>query len=381
MSDTARYAICTAILLTLAFAATAENKPMRAPETVDIFVAGNDGVDTYRIPSLLVVPDGSLLAFCEARKQSMEDASPTDMVLKRSMDSGRTWSPMQTILQGGGNEAIMNPCPVFDSCTSTLFLFCVNAHKIREDHHVPLLLASADFGRTWSKPEDIAERISAFEETFVPGPGIGIQMQNGRLVIPGYAGEFDNETKSGYYSRVLYSDDHGAHWTMGRPVAEFTDESQVMERVDGTLMLNMRGDMGTSCRAVALSRDGGQTWADFYWDRALNECPCQAALLHYSRRGVDRKNRILFSNPDNAGEKFGVVERTQMTVRLSYDEGKTWPIKKRIHAGPSSYSGLVRLPDGDIGMVYEGGEKHRREWIRFVRFSLAWLTDGHDCIP
>ncbi|MBI4556794.1 MAG: exo-alpha-sialidase [Candidatus Hydrogenedentes bacterium] len=65
-----------------------------------------------------------------------------------------------------------------------------------------------------------------------------------------------------------------------------------------------------------------------------------------------------------------------MTVRLSYDEGKTWPVRRLIHAGLASYSSLVRPPDGDIGLVFEGGEKHRREWIRFGRFSLSWLTDG-----
>ncbi len=98
----------------------------------------------------------------------------------------------------------------------------------------------------------------------------------------------------------------------------------------------------------------------------------------YSPRGELGGPRLLFANPDNRGEKYGVVERTHLTVRLSYDEGGTWPIQKLIHAGPSSYSGLVRLPDGDIGMLLEGGEKHRREWIRFARFSLGWLTDGAD---
>ncbi len=85
---------------------------------------------------------------------------------------------------------------------------------------------------------------------------------------------------------------------------------------------------------------------------------------------------VLFSNPDDHGEKFNVVERTKMTVRLSYDEGNTWPVKRLIHAGPASYSTMVRLPDGDIGILFEGGEKHRREFIRFARFSLEWLTAG-----
>ena len=67
-----------------------------------------------------------------------------------------------------------------------------------------------------------------------------------------------------------------------------------------------------------------------------------------------------------------------MAVRLSYDEGKTWSVKRLIHPGPASYSSLVRLPDGHIGLLFEGGEKHRREWIRFARFSLSWLTQGAD---
>jgi len=143
-------------------------------------------------------------------------------------------------------------------------------------------------------------------------------------------------------------------------------------------MLNMRQGTGQSCRAVALSSDGGESWGTVTWDRALNECPCQASFLRYSCAGSGDRGRLLFANPDNVGERFGVVERSRMTVRASYDEGQTWPVKKLIHAGPSSYSGLVRLANGDIGLVFEGGETHRREWIRFCSLPLAWLTDGCD---
>ena len=68
-----------------------------------------------------------------------------------------------------------------------------------------------------------------------------------------------------------------------------------------------------------------------------------------------------------------------MTVRLSYDEGKTWPIAKSLHAGPSAYSCLAVLPDGDIACFYEGGETRYGEMV-FARFSLAWLTDGKDSL-
>ncbi len=351
------------------------------PEPVNVFTAGTEGVDTYRIPSLIAAPDGTLLAFCEARKESMADASPTDMILRRSVDGGRTWLPTQTLVPGNGDEAWMNPCPVVDREKNAVLLFCMDANRLSEGHNGHALLTSLDNGKTWSSPVEAAPMISNYDDTFVSGPGVGIQMNSGRLVIPGYAGEFSNDIKAGFHSCVLYSDDHGKHWTLGAPVAEFSDESQVVEVNDGTLMLNMRGDMGKSCRGVAISSDGGASWKPLRWDRALNDCPCQASLVRYSAPDDGGRNRLLFANPDNAGEEFGAVERTRMTVRVSYDEGKTWPIKKLIHAGPSSYSSLLRLPGGDIGLLFEGGDKHRREWIRFVRFSLSWLTGGADALP
>jgi len=133
-----------------------------------------------------------------------------------------------------------------------------------------------------------------------------------------------------------------------------------------------------SCRGVATSTDGGASWSTVRWDAALNECPCQASIVRYSEEKSGAAGVLLFANPDNYGELFGVVERTKMTVRLSRDDGTTWPVKRLIHAGPSSYSTLVQLSNGDIGILFEGGEKHRREWIRFARFSMAWLTGGED---
>ena len=189
---------------------------------------------------------------------------------------------------------------------------------------------------------------------------------------------FDPETRTGCRSRVLYSDDHGATWSFGTCVSTFTNECQAVELSNGTLMLNMRDNTGRSCRAVALSEDGGQTWGEVSWDEALNECPCQASIIRYGLSGQDGKDCLLFANPDISGERYGVVKRTRMTVKLSYDGGKTWPVKKLIHPGPSSYSSLARLSDGAIGLVFEGGRQHRREWIRFVRFSLDWLTQQGD---
>ena len=356
-----------------------EGQETRSPVQTDVYVSGADGVHTYRIPAMIVSPGGTLLVFCEARKQSITDASPTDMVLKRSADGGKTWSATQVLIRGEASEAIMNPCPVVDAATGSIVLVCTNAHRIEHGHHRHLMITSKDDGTTWSKPVDLGTRITPYDDTFVSGPGVGIQTKSGRLIIPGYTGKYEGKTRTGLYSRVLYSDDHGRSWTMGRKVSAYTNECQVVELTDGKLMLNMRENTGQSCRAVATSEDGGQTWSEPYWDRALNECPCQASFIRYTHAETHGRSRLLFANPDVSGQRYGVVKRTRMTVRLSYDEGKTWPAGKLIHPGPSSYSSLVRLPDGDVGLVYEGGQEHRREWIRFARISLHWLTDGKDC--
>jgi len=350
----------------------------------DVFVAGQDGVHTYRIPAMVLSPSGAVLVFCEARKQSISDASPTDMVLKRSLDGGNTWLPMQTLVRGEGTDALMNPVAAVDRATGTVFLMCCNTNrKTRGEHRRHLLLASRDDGATWSAPVDIGSRIAGYDDTFVPGPGCGIQTRTGRLVVPGYTSpeKIDAKNEQGFRSRVLYGDDGGKTWRMGQPVDNHTNESQVVELADGRLMLNMRQGTGRSCRATAISKDGGETWSPVTWDRALNECPCQASILRHSSADKDGRSIIVFANPNNAGERYGVVERTKMTVRISYDEAQTWPVKKLIHAGPSSYSGLVGFSNGDVGLVFEGGEKHRREWIRFTRLPPAWLMNGRTPQP
>lgn len=351
------------------------NSPI--PVSSDPFVAGQDGVHTYRIPAVVLSPSGAVLVFCEARRESIRDASPTDMVLRRSLDDGATWLPIQTLVRGEGTDALMNPVAVVDHATGTVLLLCCNTNRAtRGEHRRHLLLSSRDDGTTWSGPVDLGSKIADYDDTFVPGPGCGIQTRSGRLVVPGYTSPetIDARTESGFRSRVLYSDDHGQSWRMGQPVDSHTNESQVVELTDGRLLLNMRQGTGQCCRAVAVSDNGGESWGPVSWDRTLNECPCQASILRHSSADSDGRSIVLFANPDNAGERFGVIERTRMTVRLSYDEGRTWPVKKLIHGGPSSYSGLVRFPNGDVGLVFEGGEAHRREWIRFCRLPLAWLT-------
>ena len=348
----------------------------------DVFISGQDGSHTYRIPSVVVASDGGLLAFCEARRTTGSDTGDIDLVLKRSADGGATWGEMQVIWDDGPNTC-GNPCAVVDQETSTIWLLA--CHNLVEDHEMKIwegmskstrtiwAIRSDDSGASWSSPVEITSTTKPPNWSwYATGPGSGIQLQygdhKGRLVIPcdhGVAGGWD------YHSHVFYSDDHGETWQLGGSVPDnTTSECQVVELADGTLLLSIRYHAWINraeapyYRTIAFSRDGGETWGDVRKDQALIDPRCQASIFRHTSG-----NAILFSNPANTA-------RDRMTVRASYDEGKTWAASKMLHPGPSAYSCLTVLPDNSIGCFYERGEEEPREKITFARFSLEWFSEG-----
>jgi sialidase-1 len=338
-----------------------------------VFVSGEQGYHAYRIPALIVSPKGTLLAFCEGRKKSRSDTGDIDVLLKRSLDGGKTWSAAQVIWDEGDNTC-GNPCAVVDRATGTIWLLLT--HNLGADTEAMIVdqkskgtrtvwvTKSTDDGVTWAKPIEITKDVKRSDWTwYATGPGIGIQLKSGRLVIP-----CDNKvavTKA-RQSHVIYSDDHGATWKISAPVGPNCNESQVVERSDGSLLLNMRSYQANNRRLVALSNDGGATWSKPVEDSALIEPVCQASTLRYR---ADAKSPILFSNPAS-------LKREKLTVKLSNDEGKTWPVAKELHAGPAAYSCLAVLPDGMIACLYERGQNQPYETITLSRFSLKWLMDG-----
>jgi sialidase-1 len=349
----------------------------------DIFTQGDNGFHAYRIPSLIVTQKGTILAFAEARKNSRRDHGHLETVLRRSFDGGKTWRPIQVVAKDG-THAVQNPTAVIDRSVGTIWLMLIRTDAIRfktEDDieksptraRSVWVTHSTDEGTSWSKPADITESVCPGNwRECVPGPGVGIQLRSGRLVIPAYHSVIGNE--EGYQNYVIYSDDHGKTWRGGESTEPKMDESQVVELADGSLMLNMRSNRGKGRRGIAVSKDGGKTWSKVSDDPTLIEPVCQASFIRYTDPSRSLRSRLLFSNP--AREERG--DRTKLTVRISYDEGKTWPAAKLLNAGPSGYSCLAVLPDLSIGCLYERGEKIYSEKITFARFSLDWLTDGKD---
>lgn len=347
-----------------------------------LWSARDYGYHTYRIPSLIVTAKGSLLAFAEGRKNDTSDRGDIDLVMKRSTDGGRTWSDQQVIWNDSDNTC-GNPCPVVDRATGRILLLLT--HNLGKDSEAAItankskgtrtvwIAHSDDDGRTWTAPREITDQVKEPRwGWYATGPGIGIQLtrgeHKGRLVIP------CDQKNTGKFSHVIYSDDGGASWKIGGRSPDGFNECQVVELADGRLMLNMRNaDRAIKKRGVAFSEDGGLTWKDVYRDEQLIEPVCQASLIRHSWPDAVRKQpgRLLFCNPAS-------TSRENMTIRLSEDEGKTWPFARRLWKGPSAYSCLAVLGDGTILCLHEAGEKKPYEHILLSQFSLDFVRQPDD---
>lgn len=349
-----------------------------------LFVSGEDGYDTYRIPALAVTNGGVVLAFCEGRNDGRGDTGDIDMLLKRSTDNGKTWSAQSVVWDDGGNTC-GNPAPVVDRETGTIFLLMT--WNRGDDHERDIIdlkstdtrrvyvTESRDDGVTWSVPREITGATKKANWTwYATGPGAGIQVERGehkgRLIVP--CDHIEAETKD-YYSHVIYSDDRGATWELGgRSPEPFVNECEVVELSNGNLMLNMRNyDRSKRARQVAISEDGGATWIDQHFDATLVEPICQASIRRVGKVRGKGKKQILFSNPASARG------RVNMTVRLSEDDGGTWGRSLVLHAGASAYSDLAVLDGGRIACFYERGVENPYESIWFGTFGLGDLEDGN----
>jgi sialidase-1 len=364
-------------ICSLAWTHSSEPRPQDAPVPVDVFVSGEDGYHTYRIPAVIQAGNGDLLAICEGRRGGGSDSGDIDILLKRSSDQGVTWSE-QIVIWDDGVNTCGNPCPVLDEQTGVIHLLLT--HNLGQDHEREIIaqtaegtrtvwsLQSKDHGLTWSKPRDVTKSTKDPNWTwYATGPGAGIQLQRGehegRLVIP--CDHIEASSKR-YLSHVIYSDDHGKSWVLGGSSPEDqVNECEVVELEDGELLLNMRNyDRTHHRRQVTRSLDGGESWMDQQHDDALIEPICQASLRRLRWKSAAAPGVILFSNPADK------ESRERMTLRASLDDCATWSREWVLYPGPSAYSCLTRLSQGGAGCLFEA-DGYRR--IVFLGLSSRWL--------
>ena len=360
------------LLSCCAAAARADELPLS-----DVFVGGQEGFAVYRIPALVATTRGTLLAFAEGRK-TLGDQSQNQIVLKRSTDGGKSWLPLQLIAQDGASS-LNNPQAVVVGKTGRVLLMYQRYPPGRREGNVATGLTdtnictswitqSDDDGVTWSAPRDLTAQIKrATATSLASGPGIGIELRRGphagRLIMP-----FNEGPAGKWHVFAAFSDDGGASWKSGEPAPNtgkgFGNEVQMAELNDGSVLLNARNQGGAKLRKVATSRDGGATWSSLKDDAQLPEPVCQASLLRYPKIGAPEKDVLLFCNPASQ------TKRTTGTVRLSRDDGRTWPVSRVLYPGSFAYSCMAPQSDGSVALIFERDGCSR---IAFCCFTLSWL--------
>ena len=327
-------------------------KPVFEEQT--FFSSGQKGYVGYRIPALAVSTRGTILAFAEGRKDGRGDYADINMALRRSTDGGRTWTDTRFIVDDG-THTMGNPCPVVDAHDgSILLVFC-------RDNKQVFVTRSTDDGESWTEPEDITKQATDSRVYFVyTGPGHGIQLNSGRLLIPSSC-DYGKKIGDMQGSYALLSDDHGKSWRMGGFLEpDTTDECEAVELSDGRVYMNARSRQDRKQRGCAFSNDGGESWSAVRFDSALPEPSCQGSVI-----GIP-EDRILCSCPANP---YG---RAILTVRMSSDGAKTWPVSRVVHQGAAAYSDLAFTRDNEVLCLYETDDYTR---IVLARFNLEWLTD------
>ncbi|MCC5939440.1 MAG: exo-alpha-sialidase [Lunatimonas sp.] len=351
----------------------------------DLFVNGTYGYHTFRIPSLIVTRQGSVIAFAEGRKNDQSDTGDIDLVMRRSTDGGETWGPL-TVIWDDGDNVCGNPTAVVDLETGLIWLLLTwnrgDDHErdiIRgqsKDTRRVFITHSGDDGLTWATPTDVtAATKDPSWGWYATGPGMGVQLQHGphrgRLVIPANHSYTDSDGKIAgggfeYGAHSIFSDDHGKTWQMGGLIQPKMNESQLVELGggSGTLLINMRSYYGKNRRAQALSDDGGLSWTDAVEAVDLVEPVCQAAIIRYPLKSAPNGEVLLFSNPAS-------TKREQMEIKVSKDDGRSWKTWVRLYDGPAAYSALAVLPSGEVLCLYEKGVNNPYERIRLVKLSAV----------
>jgi sialidase-1 len=361
--------IASVLVLVMVVPGTAAESALKH---VDVYTSGVDGYKIYRIPAIETAPDGSLLAFAEARKYGGSDPGfgkqDIDLVLKRSTDGGLTWSPMKIIEDPGEFWSAANPTTVVDRQTGRVWVLYLRSKPERStdtsrpgtDDMQTLARYSSDQGLTWSEPIDLTKVARDYSDpawqASVVGPGGAIQTKSGRLVAPVW-----KVKPSGVFT--ISSDDHGQTWQRGAlvPGKQGGDEDQVVELADGRLLLDIRQNGGPR-RLLATSSDAGQTWSEPRPGEVVTPVACAIERLTLQAAGDDR-NRIIWTGPKGPGRKT-------LVARLSYDEGQTFTNERLIADEPAAYSDLALLKDKSVGVLWERGDYR---FITFTRLSLESL--------
>lgn len=373
---------------------------------------GQDGIVSSRIPGLATSNNGTLLAIFDARYDSARDLQGNmDIALHRSFDKGLTWQPIQTVLdmgEWGGLpqkfNGVSDACILVDKSTNDIYVAGLWMHGALDDNgkwiegldekstywihqwrkrgSQPgiglketcqfLMAKSTDDGLSWSFPDNITGKTKRSEWwLFAPAPGQGITLEDGTLVFPTQG----RDEKGAAFSNITYSKDHGKTWTTSNPAYSNVTECNAVQLSDGTVMLNMRdnrnrGNKDVNGRRICTTTDLGETWTEHPTSRkALVEPTCMGSLhRHDYRVNGEKRSILLFANPSD------YKTRDKLTLKVSFDDGMTWPEKYWImfdQYRSAGYSSITSIDESSIGILYESSQAN----LAFIRIDLTEILN------
>lgn len=337
-----------------------------------LYRPGDYGSNYWRIPAILQLSDGTLLTVNDRRNVVQDDLpNQIDVVSRYSTDGGRSWSEPVFIARNGGKMFGFGDPGLAELEDGTVICtFCGGQRLDKscwEDPQRSYFAVSKDHGRTWSEPENITASIwgpdprnpfckrynSSF---FSSGNSLVLKSDphKGRMLV---ANVCTYDSWRGLCNHAVYTDDGGQTWNVSElAYADKGDEAKMVELLDGRILMSIRqnGD-----RAYVISEDGGQTWSEPAFWNEIHTNACNGDLIRYN-------DSILLHSVPNS------MKRENVSIFLSYDEGRTWPEHKSICHGRSVYSSLTVLQDGTIGAYIEEDPTGACE-LWYMNFSLDWL--------
>lgn len=354
---------------------------------IDLFEAGASGYQTCRIPVLLRTPSGALIATCEARKH-WGDWADIDILIRRSEDGGKTWSPASVLADGGVLPA-SNSNLLLDAQGRVHFVYFVN-------YQHAFHCVSTDNGKTFGTPVAITDVLHEFQRDYLwnvaaAGPGHGLLMRSGRMILPVWLSNGGKRHRPSIVTSI-FSDDNGRTWQRGEmvpPLLANMSETAAVELENGAVLFNIRSEDRSHRRAVSVSPDGARGWSRPALDPTLKEPVCMGNILRLNFASDGNPGRIIFCNPDSdihtgsVGESWdNNKDRVNLTLRLSRDDGKTWSSSLVIDPGISGYCDLAFDGDDAVYVLYErdgvDGSMWVNRYISLATISLRALETG-DC--
>ena len=364
---------------------------------VPVFISGQEGHKSYRIPAIVSLPNKNLIAFAEGRVHDAGDFGDVKIVMKTSADGGKTWSALKTIVSNDTLQA-GNPAPVVDLTDPAypkgrIFLFynTGNNHEgeVRKGngHREVWYVTSADGGNSWSTPVNITGQVHRINQpnlnpewnfkedwrSYANTPGHALQIENGKYqgriyIAANHSAGGPKPKGADYQAHGFYTDDHGKTFKLSEVVSfPGSNESTAAELSDNRVMMNSRNQFGDpKLRIVSISKDGGANWDTTYFDHNLPDPVCQGSILNIGKK--KGKSILAFCNDAST------TRRDSLMLRISYDEGKTWSknilidaAKSNTQADPVAYSDILAIGKNKIGVLYE-----KDNYSQIVFTILKW---------